>query len=265
MDCANGAMSVINKSIFESLGAKVILINSDEKYGQGINSGCGSTHLEQLKSLVKDNNLDFGVAYDGDGDRTILIDHERNEIDGDDIIAILAEFLKLDKVVTTVMANQGLLNWVEKNQFHAEITPPGDSYVAEAMRTLNIKLGGEQSGHIILPNEPTGDGMLTSLMITKAVASTKKSLHDLASIIVKLPQVMVNMSATPTQKENLKISDDAKKILLEYDKKLKSVEGRLLVRPSGTEPLIRITMWGNDQNIITDFANNLKSKLEEIL
>ena len=265
MDCANGAMSVINKSIFEALGAKVEVIFANENYGQGINADCGSTHLEQLKSLVKENNLDFGIAYDGDGDRTLLVDSEGKEVDGDEIIAILANFLNLDKIAITVMANQGIINWTKDNNIHAEITAVGDSNVAEAMQTHGIEIGGEQSGHIILPGEPTGDGMLTSLMVTKAIAETKKPLNELTRIITKFPQVIVNLPATPEQKTNLKTSESAKKILLEYDEKLKSVDGRLLVRPSGTEPLIRITMWGNDEPTITTLANELKDKLGEIL
>ena len=265
MDCANGAMSVINKSIFESLGANVEVISNDANYGQGINANCGSTHLEQLKSLVKENNLDFGIAYDGDGDRTLLVDKDGKEVDGDEVIAILANYLNLDKIAITVMANQGIINWAAANNIHAEITAVGDSNVAEAMRTHQIEIGGEQSGHIILPGEPTGDGMLTSLMVTKVVAETKKSLHDLASIITKFPQVIVNMPATPEQKAALKSSEPAKQLLLEYDEKLKLVDGRLLVRPSGTEPLIRITMWGNDEPKITALANELKDKLGETL
>lgn len=261
MDCANGATSVINKQVFEELGAKVELINADATYGQKINHDCGSTHLDQLKSLVTTNHLDFGIAFDGDGDRCLLIDHTGNEVDGDEIIAILTDYLHLDKIAITVMANQGIINWAKDHNIHAEITAVGDSNVAEAMRLQDIKIGGEQSGHIILPGETTGDGMLTSLMITKVVSETKHSLQDLAHIITKFPQVMVNLEATPEQKANLKTSDSAKQLLLDYDEKLKSVNGRLLVRPSGTEPLIRITMWGNDKDIITNFANELKDKL----
>lgn len=265
MDCANGATSVINKTIFEELGATVELINADTNYGQGINMDCGSTHLEKLSELVKTHNLDFGVAYDGDGDRCLLVDHEGNTVDGDECIAILANFLNLDAIAVTVMANQGILNWANENHIKTEITAVGDSNVAEAMRTNDIKIGGEQSGHIILPGEPTGDGILTSLMIAKAVTETNNSLATLAKIITKFPQVILNLPAAKGQKENLKTSEDAKKLLLEYDEKLKPVSGRLLVRPSGTENLIRITMWGNDEVEIEKLANNLKNKLGKIL
>ena len=265
MDCANGATSVINKTIFEQLGANVSLINADSSYGQKINHDCGSTHLEKLQTLVKENHLDFGVAFDGDGDRCLMVDHEGTIVDGDEIIAILANYLHLDKIAITVMANQGIINWAKDNHIHAEITAVGDSNVAEAMRTYGIEIGGEQSGHVILPKEATGDGMLTALMVTKVVSDTKKSLKDLARIITKFPQVIVNLDSTPEQKQALKEKDSAKQLLLDYDRKLEAVEGRLLVRPSGTEPLIRITMWGNDEPTIITLANELKTKLGEIL
>lgn len=261
LDCANGATSTINQQIFEELGAKVELINADSNYGTGINANCGSTHLEPLKTLVASKHLDFGIAFDGDGDRCLMIDHEGHEVDGDEIIAILTNYLNLDKIAITVMANQGLLNWTKDSHIEAEITAVGDSNVAAAMREKHIEIGGEQSGHIILPGEATGDGMLTALMVTKVAAETGKSLHELASIITKYPQIIVNMSATSEQKQALKTSDTAKKLLLDYDTKLKSVNGRLLVRPSGTEPLIRITMWGEDYNTIDKLAHELEKDL----
>lgn len=265
MDCANGAVSVIANQIFEQLGATIHLLYADPTYGTGINQACGSTHLEDLTRAVTTNHLDFGVAFDGDGDRCLMVDQNGEIIDGDDIIAILANYLNLDSIAITVMANQGLLNWANTNHIKAEITAVGDSNVSDAMRANNIQLGGEQSGHIILPGESTGDGMLTALMVTKVIASTGKSLKDLASIFTKSPQVILNMPATAEQKANLKSSDEAKALLLDYSHQLDNCHGRLLVRPSGTEPLIRITMWGDDEQLITTLANELKAKLEEIL
>jgi phosphoglucosamine mutase len=163
------------------------------------------------------------------------------------------------------MVNQGLLNWAKEKGINVEITAVGDANVKAAMDEKHIKLGGEQSGHIILPNEPTGDGMLTSLMITKIISEKSKSLKELTSNITKSPQVIVNLSANPEQKKSLTTKAAAKKLLEEYDEKLKSISGRLLVRPSGTEPLIRITMWGNDEEAITTLANDLKDELGEIL
>lgn len=264
IDCANGATSVINETIFKELGAETKLIHADSNYNTKINDNCGSTHLESLKALVKNNQLDFGVAFDGDGDRCLMIDENGQEVDGDHIIAIIANYFNLDSIAITVMANQGLLNWAKENHINAEITPVGDSNVAEAMRLKNIKVGGEQSGHIILPNENTGDGMLTSLMVTKIISETKKKLSELSSIITKFPQVIVNLEATKEQKEKLESSDSIKQLLLDYHKKLELLSGRLLVRPSGTEPLIRITMWGDNESTITNLANELKEKLSNL-
>ena len=265
IDCANGATGVINQTIFQELGAKVELINADSSYGTAINANCGSTHLEALQTLVTSKRLDFGIAFDGDGDRCLMIDHKGNEVDGDQIIAILANYLNLDAIAITVMANQGLLNWTKEHNIKTEITAVGDSNVAAAMQEKNIKIGGEQSGHIILPGETTGDGMLTALMVTKVASETGNSLNSLASTMTKYPQIIVNLNASTEQKNNFKKSDKAQQLLNEYTNKLESVSGRLLVRPSGTENLIRITMWGNNKETINGLANELKTKLGEIL
>ena len=265
MDCANGATSVINQTIFEQLGATVKLINCQPNYNTKINQDCGSTHLDQLRDLVTSKNLDFGVAFDGDGDRCLAIDSKGNEVDGDQMLAFLSQFLGLDAIVTTVMANQGLLNWAKDANIHAEITAVGDPNVVSAMIEQDIQIGSEQNGHVILPGLTSGDGMLTALMITEAVSDSGKSLANLASIITKFPQVILNMEATPEQKQALKEKATSKQLLLEYDEKLKSVDGRLLIRPSGTENLIRITMWGNDAKAIDKLAHELKTKLGETL
>ena len=265
MDCANGATSVINKTIFEEYGAKIELINVNQTYNTKINYNCGSTHLESLQSLVTKNHLDFGVAFDGDGDRCMLVDANGQIVDGDDILAILANYLKLPSLAITVMANQGLINWANSNHIKLEITAVGDANVKAAMDQNSISLGGEQSGHIILPNEPTGDGMLTALMITKIISETKKPLHELTGIMQKSPQVIVNLDATKEMKANLKESESAKTLLLEYSQKLDQIHGRLLVRPSGTENLIRIAMWGDDENTINKLVKELKTKLEQTL
>lgn len=265
IDCANGATSVINNQIFTELGANTTLLHADANYNTKINYSCGSTHLESLQDTVIKNRLDFGIAYDGDGDRCLLIDHTGEIIDGDQIIAIIADHLQLEKIAVTVMANQGLLNWAKDHHITTTITSVGDSNVAEAMQTEHIPIGGEQSGHIILPGEPTGDGILTSLVIAKIIAKSGKPLHDLASLYQKSPQIIINLEATPTQKESLKTKDEVKQLLLNYSTKLEEQNGRLLVRPSGTEPLVRITAWGNDESTITALANELKAKLKEVL
>ena len=264
MDCANGATSVINKTIFEELGAKVELINADDSYNTKINHDCGSTHLESLQNLVKTQNLDFGIAFDGDGDRCLMVDKTGEVVDGDQIIAILANFLKLDSIAVTVMANQGILNWAKERSLRLAVTPVGDSNVAEAMRKERISIGGEQSGHIILPGEATGDGMLAALLVTKTIAATGKSLDELAKIITKFPQINLTLDASPEQKQHLE-NPEIKSLITEYEEKLNPVSGRLLVRSSGTENLIRITMWGDSEKEITALANELKTKLGEIL
>ncbi|MDO4759811.1 MAG: phosphoglucosamine mutase [Candidatus Saccharibacteria bacterium] len=265
LDCANGAMSVVNKTVFEKLGAEVSLINVDAEFGQKINADCGSTHIDGLVKFVKENKLDFGAAFDGDGDRCLMVDADGEIVDGDHMTAILAKHLGLPAAVVTVTANQGLLEWGKESGIHLEVVPVGDQHVTAGMRDNNISLGSEQNGHVTLPGEPTGDGMLTALSIAKVVAETGSSLHELASIITKMPQVGLNFEATPEMKEKFKTSDDVKKVLLEFEEKLHAVAGRLLARPSGTENLIRLMMWGNDEAVISDLIKELETKLKEIL
>ncbi len=265
IDCANGATSVIGESIFNDLGAETELINANQNYNTIINKNCGSTHPKLLQNLVKENTLDLGVAFDGDGDRCLCVDENGELVDGDEIIAIIANYLNLDAIAVTVMANQGILNWAKENQIKTEITPVGDSNVALAMKEKNIAIGGEQSGHIILPGEASGDGILTALVIAKIISETNRPLSDLKKIIKKSPQVIVNVPASDEQKTALKTSEKVKNLLLEYDKLSKELDGRILVRPSGTEPLIRITMWGNDEQKITALAEELKEKLCAII
>lgn len=262
LDCANGATSVVAEKIFKQFGAKITLINSTPTFNTKINHDCGSTHLKQLINTVTSKRLDFGIAFDGDGDRCIIVDASGNIIDGDGIIAIIASYLKLDAIVITVMANQGLLNWAKDNHITTEITAVGDSNVASAMKSKKIQIGGEQSGHIILPGESTGDGILTGLMVSKIVSEIKAPLSN---IFVKSPQVIVNIPADSTKKQALKTSEAVKSLLLDYSKKLEKHSGRLLVRPSGTEPLIRITMWGDDKSAITKLAEELKLTLHKSL
>lgn len=265
LDCANGAMSVINKTVFEALGAEVSLINVDADFGQKINANCGSTHIEGLVDFVKENHLDFGAAFDGDGDRCLMVDANGNVVDGDHMTAILANHLGLKSAVVTVTANQGLLEWGKESGVHLEVVPVGDQHVSAAMRDNHIELGSEQNGHVTLPGEPTGDGMLTALSIAKVVAETGSSLAELAGIITKMPQVGLNFEATPEMKEKFKNSDESKKVLLEFEEKLHAVSGRLLARPSGTENLIRLMMWGNDEAVISSLIKELEARLKEVL
>lgn len=265
VDCANGATSVIGGRLFEELLAEVTVINAEIGYGKKINDNCGSTHLEALQKLAVDKGLDFGVAFDGDGDRVLMVDGAGEVVDGDEIMVILAGYLGVDRLATTVMANQGLLLWAKKSGVKLEITAVGDQYVAAAMRKKGILLGGEQSGHVILPGESTGDGMLTALMVAKAVAESRKSLAQLKQQMTKFPQVIHNMPANNEEKSRFEQSKEVKELLSEYDKKLADVKGRMLVRPSGTERLIRITMWGENEGRIVALAEELAEKLKEVL
>lgn len=264
LDCANGATSVAARRIFESLGAQVTVINDDAEYGRGINNGCGSTHLEQIKTLVTSGDFDFGAAFDGDGDRCLLVDKNGDTVDGDQIIAILAHHLGIKKIAVTVMANQGLLDWAKSEQIEVVSTDVGDANVFAAMQAQQIPIGGEQSGHTILPGEPMGDGILTALFIAKTMVETQKSLSELASIMPVYPQVLENIVATPEEKAALS-GEAAQKVLAKYAELLAENNGRLLVRPSGTENLIRITIWGKESQYIQGVVAELSRELQEVL
>ncbi len=265
LDCANGATGIIAGQVFEKLGAEVETINNDTNFGKTINDGVGSTHIEGLQELVASNErLSFGAAFDGDGDRCLLVDEKGEVVDGDQIIAILAKHLGLKAVVATVMANQGLLNWGAASGVEVVTSDVGDQNVAAEMMKRGIQLGGEQSGHIILPGEAMGDGTLTALMIAKVMRESGKSLSELASEMQKTPQTLLNMPAEPNEKEKL-ASSEARALIADYEQKLEAIHGRALVRPSGTENLIRITMWGDEQERIELLANELAEKLKEVL
>ena len=178
LDLACGATSVTAKQIFEELGAEVIAIHEDANFGEKINAGCGSTHLESLIQLVEKKQLDFGAAFDGDGDRCLMIDRNGQIIDGDDMIVILANYLAVPEVCVTIMANKGLLNWAEKTGIKIAMTDVGDQNVSAKMREDGILLGGGQSGHIILPGESMGVGVLTALVITKILSDAREKFQN---------------------------------------------------------------------------------------
>ena len=271
LDCANGATSSVAKTLFEKKGADITMINNDGNYGTKINNKCGSTYLDKIRDLVLKNKLDFGAAFDGDGDRCLFIDNEGNEVDGDETVAIISNYLKnkgelvSNKVVSTVMANQGLINYAKKNDIELIATSVGDSFVYAEMKKQNIEIGGEQSGHIIMPNQKTGDGLLTSLFLASIMKEKNKKLSELSKVMTKSPQIIVNIGADTLDKENFKIDKEIKKILKEYDTKIKKEQGRILVRPSGTESLIRVTIWGNDKNTIENISNEISKTIKERL
>jgi len=264
IDCANGSASESGKRIFEILGASVEVI-ANEPDGININSGCGSTYPEMLSKAVVRSGADAGLAFDGDADRLIAIDNEGSIIDGDRVIAILAKDLKAngklvdDTVVVTVMSNLGFHKAMQASAISVVTTQVGDRYVLEKLNEGNYSLGGEQSGHIICTEHAsTGDGILAGVQLLDAVKRSGSSLKDLASQVMnQVPQVLLNV----------KVKKDPKRILEKIAPEVESLEtsfsgqGRILVRASGTEPLIRVMVEHNDEEL----AHKVAIELEQLV
>ena len=243
LDCSNGSASSIAKSVFDALGAKTYVINS-EPDGTNINTNCGSTHIEVLQAYVKEKKLDVGFAYDGDADRCIAVDENGNVVDGDLILYVCGKYLmeqgKLEgnTIVTTVMSNLGLYKACDKIGMKYEQTAVGDKYVYENMLENGYILGGEQSGHIIFSKHArTGDGILTSLMIMEVLMEKKASLGRLTEEVKIYPQLLENVRVK--DKKTARENPEVVKAVEAVAKELGS-DGRILVRESGTEPLIRV-------------------------
>ena len=270
IDTANGATSVVAEKVFTALGIKHYIMNNTPN-GVNINENCGSTHLDMLKKYVVENNCNLGIAYDGDGDRCLTVDEKGNEIDGDKLLAIISNYmkekgtLKNDTVVATVMSNLGLKKYAENNKLNFVQTKVGDRYVLEEMLKNGYNIGGEQSGHIIfLDYNPTGDGILTSLMLIRVMLEKQKSASELCNIIKMYPQVLVNAKVS-SEKKNLYKEDSEIQGEIEKLEKEFSGNGRVLIRPSGTEPLIRVMIEGEDQNYIKEKAETLAKVIEKKL
>ena len=270
IDTANGATSVVADKIFKVLGINHIVIN-DKPNGININDNCGSTHLEGLKKFVIENKCNLGIAYDGDGDRCLAVDENGNEIDGDKILAILSSsfkqkgILNKDTVVATVMSNLGLNKYARDNGLELLQTKVGDRYVLEEMLKNGYNLGGEQSGHVIcLDYNPTGDGILTSILLIRAMLEQNKSASEIAEIMKAYPQVLVNARVNNSNKDKYKDDIEIKEAIDKLEKEF-SGNGRVLIRASGTEPLIRVMIEGENQEYIkkkaTDLARLIESKL----
>ena len=260
VDCANGAASFVAPLAYEKAGAQVTAISATPT-GWNINENCGSTHLENLISEVKKSGADLGVAHDGDADRCLLIDNQGEVIDGDYILMILANALmsenKLNKktVVGTVMSNLGFVNAMEADGVAVVKTAVGDRYVLENMLVNNYSLGGEQSGHVILREfSNTGDGLLTALQVMQVVVKSKKSLSELAEKMKKYPQVLINVK--DVKREKLAASNKISNYIAEQEKILGS-NGRILVRASGTESLIRVMVEAKEMQIAQKIADSL--------
>lgn len=270
IDTANGATSVIADKVYTALGIKHYIINNTPN-GLNINADCGSTHLDMLKKFVVANKCNMGIAYDGDGDRCLCIDENGNEIDGDIIMAILAKHLKEqgklkdNTLVATVMSNLGLKKFCENNKIKFMQTKVGDRYVLEKLLKEGYNLGGEQSGHIIfLDYNPTGDGILTSLMLVSCILEQRSKLSKLAEIIKIYPQVLINAKVTNEKKYDFDKDEVIKKEIEKLEKEF-SGNGRVLIRASGTEPLVRVMIEGENQEYITEKAKDLANLIEERL
>ena len=258
LDCANGASSTVAKAVFDALGAKTYVINNTPD-GTNINTNCGSTHIEGLQKFVVENNLDAGFAYDGDADRCLAVDEKGNLVDGDAIIYICGKYLRdrgrlnNNKVVTTVMSNLGLYKALDAEGIGYEKTAVGDKYVYECMMENGYILGGEQSGHIIFSkNARTGDGVLTSLKIMEAMVEEKMPLSELTRGLTIYPQLLVNVKVT-SKKEVMEDAD-----VLAAAKKVEEAlgdDGRILLRQSGTEPLIRVMVEAKTDEICKEHVD----------
>lgn len=267
IDCANGSASVTAKDLFTGLGAECYML-SDSPDGKNINEKCGSTHLEGLKRLVLSHGLDAGVAFDGDADRCIAIDEKGREIDGDYIMAILASrlidegALEKNAIVGTVMTNLGLRKFCEDNGIAFKSAAVGDRFVLEMLNEGGYSLGGEQSGHIILPRlATTGDGQLTAIALLSQVKNSGKSLGALAEIMKKYPQITLNIEADPADKKAVTEDIIIKGIISDAEKSLKN-KGRIIIRPSGTEALIRITAESRTEDEAKEICHNLAHKIK---
>ena len=250
LDCANGAAYEAMPKILRHLGATVKVIHALPN-GTNINDGCGSTHLESLQKAVLENGADFGIAHDGDADRCLCVDEKGQVIDGDHILVMCAMDMMKDgklpynTVVTTVMANIGFHQAIKKAGGRAEITKVGDRYVLENMLKNGYKIGGEQSGHIIFTDfSTTGDGLITALQVLSSLKRSGRKASDLTALMTTYPQLLVNVKVAT--KEGWETNEAIKKAIAAGDEEL-GENGRILVRPSGTEPLIRVMAEGPDQ------------------
>ena len=270
IDTANGATSVVAEKVFKTLGIKYKIINNNPD-GININDNCGSTHLEGLKKFVIENKLSLGIAYDGDGDRCLAIDEKGNEIDGDKLLAIISRNLKKkgklnkDTIVATVMSNLGLNKYSKENKLQLFQTKVGDRYVLEKMLEEGYNLGGEQSGHVILLDyNPTGDGILTSLMLIQAILEENKKASELGDLIKLYPQVLINAKVNSEKKYDYEKDEDIKNAIDKLEKEFAG-NGRVLIRPSGTEPLVRVMIEGENQEYITKKAQDIADLIEQKL
>ena len=268
LDCANGAASGCSPQVFADAGAEVVVIGADPD-GININDGCGSTHLEKLQAAVLEHSADMGIAHDGDADRCLAVDHEGSVVDGDQIMAIMAVALKAagklkdNSLVATVMSNLGLKLALREAGISVRETGVGDRYVLEGMREGGYSLGGEQSGHVIFSEfATTGDGVLTGLQLAAQVKRTGRTLKELAGIMTKLPQVLINVKGV--DKAAVASNDAVRQAVVDAQAVLGET-GRVLLRPSGTEPLVRVMVEAADMETAASVATKLAETVESNL
>lgn len=267
VDTAEGASFYTAEKTLKKLGANPVVIHNNPD-GININRGCGSTHMEDLRDKVLENGADIGIAFDGDADRMLAVDESGNMIDGDRIMAICGLYmknkgtLKQDTITATVMSNLGLFQMGEREGLNIEQTKVGDRYVLEKMLEKGYNLGGEQSGHVIFLDEnTTGDGLVSALHLLEVMVKTGKKLSELASVMTVLPQALINAKVSNANKytylENKTVAD----AIAELESRFAG-SGRVLIRPSGTEPLVRVMIEGNDREVICREAEKLAKLIE---
>ncbi len=268
LDCSNGSASAIAKSVFDALGAKTYVIHNGPD-GTNINKDCGSTHIEALQAFVKEKGLDVGFAYDGDADLCLAVDEHGNVVDGDRILYICGKYmkeigqLKDDMIVTTIMSNIGLYKACDKIGLKYQKTKVGDKYVFENMMENGYRLGGEQSGHIIFSKHATtGDGILTSLKVMEVLLEKKTTLGTLASEVKIYPQLLQNLEVT--DKKAVLEHPEVKEAIREVEQAL-GTDGRILVRESGTEPLLRVMVEATTQELCEKYVSKVIDTMKRVM
>ena len=270
VDCAEGAAFYTSVEALKELGADVVAIHNNPD-GTNINANCGSTHMSELQARVVYEKANLGLAFDGDADRLLAVDETGHIVDGDQIMAIVGLHmknngkLKSDTIVATVMSNLGFFIMGKNNNINIEQTKVGDRYVLERMREIGASLGGEQSGHVIFLDEnTTGDGLLSALHLLQVVVETGKPLSELAGVMEVMPQALINAKVPNHKKENYMDYPEIAEAIDALNKKFDGA-GRVLIRPSGTEPLVRVMIEGKDQSMIENEAKKLAELIQNIM
>lgn len=270
VDCAEGAAYYTSVEALKELGANVVAIHNNPD-GTNINANCGSTHMEELQARVVYEKARVGLAFDGDADRMLAVDENGKIVDGDQIMAIVGNHmksqgkLKKNTIVATVMSNLGFFLMGKENGITIEQTKVGDRYVLEHMKEIGASLGGEQSGHIIFLDEnTTGDGLLSALHLLQVIVETGKTLSELAQIMDVLPQALVNAKVANHKKDKYMEYPEIADAIKELEAKFAG-EGRVLIRPSGTEPLVRVMIEGKDQQAIQEEAQKLANLIQDVM